>query len=190
MDFLFDKRELRKRIDKVYSAMKSRAKPKLWVRDGRGHRAGQVRVPGLLKLPFTSQELWDWTVEWVGPGAIRCPYCEEIGRNAFLITLENCTYDHKVPLARGGTWELHNLIPVCEDCNRAKGSMSYEFFIKLIRQIEQVADLQDRAYLYKCLRTHGVAIRFQSGKHKTAGQQQSTQPGSLLLALDTEDDDF
>lgn len=184
MDFLFDKAQLRKRIDKVYSAMKHRAKPKYWktVR-----RRGQVRIPGLDHLPFTSQELWDWTVEWIGPGAIRCPYCESIGRNARLITIEDCTFDHKVPLARGGTWELHNLIPCCEDCNRLKGSMSYEFFIVLIRQIETIADILDRAYLYKCLRTHGVALQMQRGKPKLVEEQQSTQPEAMQLALDNDD---
>lgn len=186
MDFLFDKAQLRKRIDKVYSAMKHQAKPKLWKN---GPKRGKVHVPGLEHLPFTSQQLWDWTVEWIGPGAIRCPYCEEIGRNAFIISIENCVFDHHVSKVRGGlaAWEMHNLIPVCADCNNLKGSMSYEFFVKLIRQIETVADILDRAYLYKCLRTHGVALQMQRGKPKLVEEQQSTQPEAMQLALDNDD---
>lgn len=185
MDFLFDKRELRRRIDKVYSAMKQRAKPKLWKN---GKKAGHVRVDGLLNLPFTSQELWDWAVEWLGTGVIRCPYCEQIGRPANLIDLTNCVFDHKVPLLLGGTWELHNLIPICADCNNIKGSMSYEFFIILMRELDKLVDLRDRGYVIRCLRTHGLSQQFQRSKHAPAGNQQSTQPGSLLLALDTDDD--
>lgn len=185
MDFLFDKRELRKRIDKVYSAMKQRAKPRYWKN---GKKAGQVRVPGLERLPFTSQDLWDWTIEWIGPGAIRCPYCEEIGRNAFLITIEDCVFDHKVPLLLGGSWDLSNLIPVCRDCNNIKGSMSYPFFIILMRELDKVIDLRDRGYVIKCLRTHGISQQFQRSKHAPVIDALSTQPGSLLLALDTEDD--
>src|ERR1700744_3776874 len=114
---LLNEKALRIRIYKVHSTMTIKAKPRYWKR---GRMAGKVRVPGLDRLPFTREELWEWALEWIGPGALRCPYCVEIGRNAFLITLESFHFDHHVPLARGGTWDLSNLYPVCEDCNRLK----------------------------------------------------------------------
>jgi 5-methylcytosine-specific restriction endonuclease McrA len=189
MDFLFDKRELRKRIDKVYSAMKHRAKPKLWKN---GKRRGQVRVPGLTKLPFTSEELWEWAVEWVGTTVSRCPYCEQIGRPANLIDLTNVTFDHKIPLGRGGTWELHNLIPVCAECNREKGSLSYDYFVHLMRDLDKMADQQDKAYMLKCLRTHGVALQAQrfSRNPVTSAPPGSTHSPVFQFSEVADDDDF
>lgn len=183
---LLNEKALRERFDAVYRNMVHRAKPKLWKN---GRLRGKVRVPGLERLPFTKQEFWDWGIEWIGHGALRCPYCEEIGRNAFLITLEDCTFDHKEPIARGGTWDLSNLIPVCRDCNNCKGSMSYVFFIRLMRDLEKIADLQDRAYIVRCLRTHGISQQFQRSRNKGAGNALSTPRGALLFDA-PQDDNF
>lgn len=184
---LGNEKVLQERIFAVYRAMTTRAKPKLWKN---GKRSGMVRVAGIDKLPFTKLELWAWAYQWIGPGAMRCPYCEQIGRNAFLISLEDCVFDHKTPLARGGTWELDNLIPCCKDCNNLKGSMSYEFFVLLIREIEKVADVQDRVYLYRCLRTHGQAMSFQSYKNGEKPRAKFSKPADALLFKAPFDDDF
>lgn len=36
--------------------------------------------------------------------------------------------DHSVPLARGGTEYLRNLVPACVPCNRAKGDLTSREF--------------------------------------------------------------
>ncbi len=33
----------------------------------------------------------------------------------------NLTVDHRIPLAKGGTWEQDNLQPMCHSCNSSKG---------------------------------------------------------------------
>ena len=37
------------------------------------------------------------------------------------LTLETLTVDHAYPLNKGGSYNLSNLIPLCEDCNQNKG---------------------------------------------------------------------
>ena len=44
-----------------------------------------------------------------------CHYCEK------RFDAGKLTMDHVVPLARGGTSTKGNIVPSCQDCNRAKG---------------------------------------------------------------------
>jgi len=43
------------------------------------------------------------------------------------------TRDHKVPLARGGTDDDDNIVAACFDCNRRKGTKSYEQFMAIMQ---------------------------------------------------------
>lgn len=43
----------------------------------------------------------------------RCYYCGAVG---------DLTVDHKVPLARGGSNHIDNLVPACRSCNSRKGT--------------------------------------------------------------------
>lgn len=45
----------------------------------------------------------------------RCAYCAEVPE-------EGLTVDHVVPLSRGGTNTIGNLLPACGRCNRSKGA--------------------------------------------------------------------
>ena len=36
--------------------------------------------------------------------------------------------DHSIPLARGGTDHLNNLVPACIECNRSKGDLTSREF--------------------------------------------------------------
>jgi 5-methylcytosine-specific restriction endonuclease McrA len=162
---LMDEHALRDRCNKARYDILRRAKPRYWKT---GKKAGLVRVPGIEKLSFTSEDLWHQAISQVGAGAMKCPYCVEIGRPASIITLANYVWDHKVPVARGGTHTLDNLFAVCEDCNRLKGSMSYEFFIALMSEVERWDNAQDRSYLYSCLRTHGVTNKIRFAPKKQA----------------------
>lgn len=157
MNLLMDTTALRKRIDSVYSNMRERAKPPKFKS---GPNKGKVKGPGLAELPFNRQQLWDHANKLIGPtGVMRCPYCVEIGRPAFVIDLINCVFDHKVPLGHGGTWDLWNLFLCCADCNNCKGKLSYEFFIGIMAALEAWTDPRDRTMMHSCMRTHGVTQR-------------------------------
>lgn len=180
---LLDEDALRDRLDAVYSRMRERAKPRKYKS---GKRTGSVRIPGIVGLPFTRDEFWEHAVTCIGPtGITRCPYCVEIGRPATLITLVNCVFDHKVPVARGGAWELSNLPAVCATCNNEKGHLTYEFFIALMSEIERWPDQKDRAHLCACLRSYGVTqrIRFQFDK-KPPVNKTRTGSDTVLPLLD------
>lgn len=53
----------------------------------------------------------------------RCVYC------GTAITKKNRSLDHKIPLVRGGTNELSNLVPSCLRCNQQKHDMTSEEFL-------------------------------------------------------------
>ena len=177
---LLNEDKLRQRIYAVYYAMRTKAKPRYFKS---GKRMGVVSRPGLDSLPFTKEQLFDLAMQQVGPGAILCPYCVAIGRNAFPITLENCVFDHKEPLAVLGpaAWTLANLFCICEDCNKIKGSLSYDLFIALMQEIEKLTG-HDRTYLLRCLRTHGIAQQAQRGKWKGRGEPKPAPP--MVAAAD------
>jgi 5-methylcytosine-specific restriction endonuclease McrA len=178
---LMDEAALKERCSKARYDILRRAKPRLWKS---GKRKGIVRTPGITELTFTSADLWQRALNQVGPGAIPCPYCLEIGRPAFIITLANYVWDHKIPVTHGGQPVLDNLFAICEDCNKLKGSMSYPFFIALMSAIEKWEDPKDRSYLHACLRTHGKAIKGFRGKWKEAPAPEVVITGNLPLAED------
>jgi 5-methylcytosine-specific restriction protein A len=90
----------RKRLRAIYSSQKSRAK-----------KHGDV-------IQYSADEL----VEAILPLVTHCPYCES------RLTPKGFQLDHCVPLARGGTWTLNNLQPVCTSCNRRKHALlDYEY---------------------------------------------------------------
>ncbi len=53
----------------------------------------------------------------------RCAYCPTPLDNM------NRTRDHKVPLTRGGSNRVDNLVPACRSCNSKKGTMTHEEFV-------------------------------------------------------------
>lgn len=153
---LMDESALRKRCSDARADILRRAKPVKWKS---GPRQGKIKRAGITDLPFSSRNLWEQALSQVGEGVKLCPYCVEIGRPANLITLANYQWDHKVPAARGGTHTLDNLFAVCEDCNRCKGNLSYEFFIALMAAVDKWPDRGDRSSFHACLRTHGISQR-------------------------------
>ena len=70
-----------------------------------------------------------------------CQYC---GRKAPDVVLE---VDHIVPVAKGGTNEIVNLITSCKDCNRGKGKRKLndaEALRKQQAELEAMADRQEQ----------------------------------------------
>ena len=55
-----------------------------------------------------------------GRDKYRCQYCRT------KVTLENGTYDHVVPRARGGQTVWRNIVTCCEPCNSKKGDKTPE----------------------------------------------------------------
>lgn len=75
------------------------------------HRARLIGAEGR----WTAAE-WDALVALFGG---RCAYC---GSERPL------TIDHRVPLSRGGSNEIANIVPACGFCNRSKGARTEEEF--------------------------------------------------------------
>lgn len=53
-----------------------------------------------------------------------CIYDSYLGRCAYCFNVSAADFDHVVPLARGGTNDIGNLVPACEKCNASKGAKS------------------------------------------------------------------
>jgi 5-methylcytosine-specific restriction protein A len=49
----------------------------------------------------------------------RCHYCNEV-----LPNFEDTTLDHRVPISRGGTSHIWNLVLCCGECNKNKGNLT------------------------------------------------------------------
>jgi 5-methylcytosine-specific restriction endonuclease McrA len=47
-----------------------------------------------------------------------------LGRCAYCFSVAATDFDHVVPLARGGSNDIGNLVPACEKCNASKGAKS------------------------------------------------------------------
>lgn len=69
--------------------------------------------------------------------AFTCQYC---GRSAPDVILE---VDHILPVAKGGTDDLLNLITSCRDCNRGKRDKTLSDTSAIDRQKKQLKDLND-----------------------------------------------
>ena len=59
----------------------------------------------------------------------KCFYCKIIVKRGI-----NLHLDHKIPLSRGGSHSIDNLVPSCKTCNLQKGTKTDEEFIKHINQ--------------------------------------------------------
>lgn len=58
-----------------------------------------------------------------------CYYCGQ------LLTDDNFTIDHLIPLSRGGKHKMKNLKPCCMSCNREKGSMTRDEYLSVCKPI-------------------------------------------------------
>jgi HNH endonuclease len=62
-----------------------------------------------------------WWQAYVDLSEGRCAYCHMVE--------DTLTLEHIEPLSVGGTNDPHNLLPVCADCNHAKGSLTLQAFV-------------------------------------------------------------
>ena len=56
----------------------------------------------------------------------RCAYC------GIMLNIEDMQVDHVIPLHRGGTNDMSNLVPACRGCNHYKSTLTLEEFRKMI----------------------------------------------------------
>lgn len=77
--------------------------------------------------------------------AFRCPYCRA------LVAELQITLDHDLPVALGGTSQLNNLRPCCALCNRRKGEMTGQGFLRLMEFMRLSLTVQEQAYLTRKL---------------------------------------
>lgn len=61
-------------------------------------------------------EVKEWWSSLVDP---QCFYCDSPATEV----------EHVVPVSKGGTHELSNLVPACRPCNRRKGTKSFDEFV-------------------------------------------------------------
>lgn len=70
---------------------------------------------------YTTAE-WLWVVAFYGG---RCAYCGAEGQ---------LDADHRIPLARGGTNWIENIVPACRRCNNRKHTLTEDEFRERIRR--------------------------------------------------------
>jgi 5-methylcytosine-specific restriction endonuclease McrA len=71
-----------------------------------------------------TEQIWQ---ELVAANGGSCYYC---GCKPRLLVRE-----HRVPLSRGGTNDISNIVPACPECNRAKGSLTEAEYGGLLRRL-------------------------------------------------------
>jgi len=59
-----------------------------------------------------------------------CPYCEREMYFRGQQLKPVATVDHVIPLSKGGTNSIDNMVACCTGCNTAKGSMSVKEFME------------------------------------------------------------
>ena len=89
--------------------------------------AGNKRRAAAAGIHFTFEE-WE---ELLNYHAGRCAYCGSTDR---------IEADHRMPLCRGGSNEISNILPACRHCNRRKHRRTEEEFRALL-QAERAAQL-------------------------------------------------
>ena len=82
-------------------------------------------------IEYTEQELHDWLYSKFDGKIVRCPYSNK------LITFDTCDIDHKIPLSRGGTASLDNLVACDPEANQEKGKLTGPEYFFLVAFLEK-----------------------------------------------------
>lgn len=73
-----------------------------------------------------------WTAKFFRCG-MRCWYCYKPLSLLPGDGIQVATKDHQIPISRGGSDRIENIVPACFECNRYKGDMTEEEFRKIFR---------------------------------------------------------
>lgn len=120
--------KFKERARSLYESIRNRSKEKR-NKNGRVIRQGYA-------IPFSNEEFRQWLLAQFGGaegGVARCPY------STAPIDVYTCVIDHKVPLNRGGSPALDNLIACSAKENDIKGQLTdaeYRRFNDKLRELE------------------------------------------------------
>lgn len=104
---------------KAYARAYRQSDPKREARYARNHRAHRRR-----RAHIQNSDLWQEVLALHGE---RCYYCGRTDR-----PLEP---EHKIPMSRGGTDALDNLVPSCHPCNMSKKDKTVEEYLAYLREV-------------------------------------------------------
>jgi 5-methylcytosine-specific restriction endonuclease McrA len=87
-------------------------------------------------VPFDLEQLREVVEYELGPLSVNrglCPYCESP------LKVKTFSLDHRIPIERGGSWDLgNNIDTICDPCNRAKGTMTGDEFESVLRVLREM----------------------------------------------------
>ncbi len=113
------------------------------------HQRDKAKAVGVL-LDYTIERLRELVTNAVAQG--HCNYCRSV------LTADNFSIDHMVPIARRGSHEEKNLAVCCTLCNGAKGALDYVEFKDLLRAMESWSN-EIRRHTLSRLRAGGARMR-------------------------------
>ena len=76
----------------------------------------------LAEIDFTVEELRAWSQRLRG---MECSWCSRVLKS------KDISWDHKIPVSRGGSYGKDNLAGICKVCNGQKGSLTLDEFARL-----------------------------------------------------------
>jgi 5-methylcytosine-specific restriction endonuclease McrA len=63
-----------------------------------------------------------------------CVWCKKKLTPAIL------NFDHLLPIARGGSWSIDNILGICASCNRKKSILDSHEYRQLLRKLAELTD--------------------------------------------------
>lgn len=124
-------------------------------------------------LPFTKDEFRRDVLAVLGgkkDGASQCRYC-----GGFFVVSELAA-DHAVPLSRGGGFGLDNIDYPCINCNRAKGSMTPDEFLNLLRFLEAEIPLARTDVLGRLAKAVSLAVAARRAQMRLRDAEKGAKP--------------
>lgn len=109
---------------KAYSAKYKRDNPEKRRANNQRYRAKKLNAPGT----FTASD-WKSKLEYYG---YRCRYCGIHKSETNEGWLEA---DHAIPLSRGGTNWISNIVPACKSCNCSKHAKTFKEFLNEQKEV-------------------------------------------------------
>lgn len=113
------------RVRKVFASMdRAEAEVKMlaWLRENRPDALTRETLPRSQNMANARAIATHTEAEWLAKRGADCHHC---GRPA-----PHGVKDHLIPVARGGSDGIENVVLACQDCNAAKGAMTPEQFIE------------------------------------------------------------
>lgn len=105
------------------------------------------------ELPYTLAELRELVQDALGK---QCPYNSKIK-----LSVANLAVDHDIPLARGGSWDISNLMVISQQSNYRKGQLTGAEWMKFSKGLDKNFPPEAIEDVYRRLSLGGKWIRTQ-----------------------------